>query len=253
MRTLLWATLIAIAPARAWADETAAQIAQKARERGGLNLMDLQADVRLTTVSKDGEKKEQQLASAARRVDGRTRSIVRFAQPAGVAGVAVLTVEGQGGEASDMSIYLPKLKRVRKVAKQERGEAFMNTDFNYADLGGTGGNDSLMKRQADQKVDGRDAYVLSGPAGDDSPYGEVTLFVDKETYVPLRVDYQDKAGKPFKSYRALKLKKFKDRTLSAQSVMENLDTGSKTTLEILRVDESHLGDEAFSERALERG
>jgi hypothetical protein len=251
MRFFLACVLVAL-PAAA-ADESASAIAQKARDRGGLNLLDLQADVKLTTVAKDGTRKEELLTSAARKVEGRTRSILRFSAPASVAGVAVLTVEGQGGDASDMSLYLPKLKLVRKVAKQERGKAFMDTDFNYADLGGTGGNDDQMKRLADDKVDGRDAYVLNGPAGADSPYGEVTLFVDKETYVPLRVEYKDKDGKAFKTYRTLKLKKFKDRTLAAQSEMENLQSGSKTSLEVQRIVDSSMGDEAFSERALERG
>jgi hypothetical protein len=246
-------SLVVAAATAASAEDSAQDIARKARERGGLNLVDLVAELKLVTTAKDGAPKEQVLSSASRKVEGRTRSILRFSQPASVSGVAVLTVEGQGGAASDMSLYLPKLKRVQKVAQGERGKSFMSTDFNYADLGGTGGDDSRMKREADQKVDGRDAYVLSGPAGADSPYGEVMLFVDKETFVPLRVDYKDKDGKPFKAFRSLKLKKFKDRTLAAESVMENLQTGSKTQLEILRIEDSKLGDEAFSERALERG
>jgi hypothetical protein len=251
MRIALIGVLAMSAAARA--EDSAQDIARKARERGGLNLFDLQAELKMVTAGKDGAAKEQVVTTASRKVEGRTRSILRFSQPASVSGVAVLTVEGQGGAASDMSIYLPKLKRVQKVAQGERGKPFMSTDFNYADLGGTGGDDSQMKREADQKVDGREAYVLSGPAGADSPYGDVMLFVDKETFVPLRVDYKDKDGKPFKTFRTLKLKKFKDRTLAAQSVMENLQSGSKTQLEILRIDDSKLGDEAFSERALERG
>jgi hypothetical protein len=251
MRVLLAAVMVW--STSAVAEDSAADIARKARDRGGLNLVDLQADVKLTTLGKDGARKEQTLTSAARTVEGATRSIIRFSSPAGVAGVAVLTVEGKGGDAGDMSLYLPKLKRVRRVAKQERGQAFMNTDFNYADLAGTGGKEDQMKRLPDQQAEGRDAYVLTGPAGADSPYGEVTLYVDKETFVPMRVEYKDKDGKPFKTYRTLKLKKFKERTLAAQSEMENVQTGSKTMLEVLRVTDSGLGDEAFSERALERG
>jgi hypothetical protein len=50
-------------------------------------------------------------------VGGRLHSLARFSQPAGVAGVAVLTVEEAPGEPAGISLYLPKLKRVRKVAK----------------------------------------------------------------------------------------------------------------------------------------
>jgi len=233
--------------------QTATDIAASARERGGLNLLNLQAQVRLVTSPKDGAPKEQVVTSASRKVEGRSRSIVRFVTPASVAGVAVLTIEGPGTEPGEASIYLPKLKRVRKVAQAERGQAFMGTDFNYADLGGMGGSDQRMKRLADGEVDGRATYVIQGPADPSSPYGEVTLYVDKETYVPLRVDYQDREGKAYKRYHALALKKFKDRTVAARATMENLQTGSATTLEVQKLEDSSLGDEAFSERALERG
>ena len=102
-------------------------------------------------------------------------------------------------------------------------------------------------------MDGRDTFVLTGKAGPDSPYGEVTAYVDKQTYVPLKVEYTDKAGKPFKRYRTLETRKYKDRSFAGRSVMENLQTGSKTALEVEALEESRLGDDAFTERALERG
>jgi hypothetical protein len=238
----------------ALAEESAKEISDKSKQRGSLNLVDLTAELRLTTTGKDGVSKVQVLTSSAKKIEGRDHSLARFSQPAGVAGVAVLTVEGQGSDSSEISLYLPKLKRIRKVAKTQRGQAFMDTDFSYADLGDVGGaSGESLKRLEDQKVDGRDAFVLTGTAGADSPYGEVTVFVDRQTYVPLRADYKDKAGQPFKQYRAAKLKKFKERTLAAEVVMENLQTGSKTQVEILKLEEAKLPDEAFSERALERG
>lgn len=243
---------LGLAPA-ARAEETPAEISRKSRERGALNLLGLSAELKLTTVSKGGTPKEQVLVSSGRKVEGKNHSIARFSAPPAVAGVAVLTVEGLAGEPSDISLYLPKLKRVRKVAKQQRGQSFMDTDFNYADLGGTGENDEAQHRGPDQKAEGRDCYVLSGAAGADSPYSKVTVYVDQQTYVPMKAEYLDREGKPVKLYRALKLKKFKDRVIASESVMENLQTGSKTTLEVLKVEESKLGDEAFSERALERG
>jgi len=95
MRVGLVSLVVATSTA-AWADESAQEIARKARERGGLNLLNLVAELKLTTTAKEGAPKEQVLSSASRKVEGRTRSILRFAQPASVSGVAVLTVEGHG-------------------------------------------------------------------------------------------------------------------------------------------------------------
>jgi hypothetical protein len=251
-RAVLVVALLAFLPVHA--EESAADISRKSRERGALNLLGLSAQLKLTTVSKDGKKKEQVLTTTAKKIGERTHSLVRFQQPVGVAGVAVLTVEGAKGEASEISLYLPKVKRVRKVARTQRGQSFMDTDFSYADLGGTGGeSDDAMKLAGESKKLDRLVWVLSGKAGPDSPYGEVKVYVDKETYVPTQVEYTDKEGKPFKVYRAAELKRFKDRVIAARSSMENLQTGSVTTIEVLQLNEVQLGDEAFSERALERG
>jgi hypothetical protein len=253
--SLLCGALVALVislPARA--EESAADISRKSRERGALNVLGLVAEVKLTTEGKGGKRKEQVLTTTAKKVGEKTHSLVRFSQPAGVAGVAVLTVEGARGEASEISLYLPKVKRVRKVARTQRGQSFMDTDFSYADLGGSGGeSDDSLKKVGETKRMDRLVWVLRGKAGPDSPYGQVTLYVDQETYVPTEVEYQDKEGKPFKIYRVASLKKFKDRVIAAKAVMENLQTGSRTTMEVLKLEESTLGDEAFTERALERG
>lgn len=258
MNRTLFLTLFALLlslPGAALAEGSPAEISRRSRERGTLNLVGLGAKLKLVTESKDGrKKKEQVLDTVSKKIDGRTHTIARFVTPASVSGVAVLTVEKQGGEGSDMSLYLPKLRRVRKVAASQRGQAFFDTDFNYADLGGSGAvPDDEVDRKEDAKVDGREAWVLTGKPGDDSPYGRVTIWVDKQTYVPLRAEYEDKAGKPLKTYRTLELKKFKDRVLAAESVMENVQTGSKTRMSLLEVRDVKLGDEAFSDRALERG
>ena len=129
----------------------------------------------------------------------------------------------------------------------------MDTDFSYADIASNGARDEDTKRLGDEKIEGRDCYVLEGKGDNASPYGAVKMFIDKETYVPMKVEYADKGGKPYKLYRTLKLKKFKERVLAAESVMENLQTQSKTQMTVLKLEDSTLGDDAFTERALERG
>ncbi len=234
-------------------EESAASIAKKSRDRGALNLVGLTAEMKLVTTGADGKAKEQQLTSSSRTINGKSHALARFSSPAGVAGVAVLTIAGEQGEGDDVSLFLPKLKRVRKVAKSDRGKSFMDTDFSYADIGSNGTRDEDTKRLPDEKVEGRDCFVLVGNGDESSPYGEVKMFIDKQTYVPMKVDYAGKDGKPYKRYRTLKLKAFKERVLAAESVMENLQTNSKTQMTILKLEESTLGDDAYTERALERG
>lgn len=251
MRLLLAAAALALS-FTALADESAADISKKSREKGALNLVGLTAELKLVTTTGEGKVKEQQLTSSSRTINGKSHALARFSAPAGVAGVAVLTVEGDKAEGDEVSLYLPKLKRVRKVAKSDRAKSFMDTDFAYADIASNGASDDV-KKLADEKVEGRDCYVLQGKGDATSGYGDVKLFVDKQTYVPMRVEYADKEGKPFKRYSTLKLKAFKERVIAAEALMENLQTKSKTQMSVLKLEESSLGDDAFTEQALERG
>jgi hypothetical protein len=237
----------------ALAEDSARDIAHRAREKGALNLVGLTAQLKLVSTGADGRVREQVLTTASKTIDGTSHALARFSQPAGVAGVAVLTIEGKDGAGDEVSLYLPKLKRVRKVARGDRGKSFMDTDFAYADITTSGVVDDGLQRLADAKIEGRDCFVIEGKGDDASPYGTVRLFVDKETSVPMQVEYADKAGKPFKRYHTLKLKAFKGRTLAAESVMENLQANTKTQMTVLSLDETTPGDDAFTERALERG
>lgn len=246
MGALLCATLAA-------AEESAAEISKKSRERGALNLVGLTAELKLVSTGADGKAKEQVLSTTSKDINGKSHALARFSSPAGVAGVAVLTVAGEQGQGDDVSLFLPKLKRVRKVARSDRGKSFMDTDFSYADIGSNGARDEDTKRLADARVEGRDCFVLEGKGDESSPYGDVKLFIDKQTSVPMLAEYADKSGKPFKRYKTLKLKQFKDRVLAAESVMENLQAGTKTQMTVLKLEEATLGDEAFTDRALERG
>ena len=250
MRAPLLAALLAVS---AFAEESAADISRKSKDSGALNLVGLTAELKLVTTAADGKVKEQVLSTSSKRIKSKSHALARFSSPVGVAGVAVLTIEGEPGEGDDVALYLPKLKRVRKVAKGDRGKPFMETDFAYADIASNGTRDEDLKRLPDEKVDGRACFVLRGKGDDSSPYGQVTMFVDQQTYTPMKVEYQDKAGALYKRYHTLKLKAFKDRTLAADSVMENLQTGSKTQMTVLKLEDATLGDDAFTERALERG
>ena len=245
--------IVSLVASAALAQDTSAEISKKSRERGALNLVGLTAEMKLTSISADGKSKEQVLTSTSKTINGKSHALARFSAPAGVSGVAVLTIAGDQGQGDDVSLYLPKLKRVRKVAKSDRGKAFMDTDFSYADIGSNGTRDEDTKRLEDSKIEGRDCFVLEGKGDDSSPYGQVKMFVDKQTWVPMQVEYSDKAGKPLKRYRTIKLKQFKDRVLAAESVMENLQSGTKTQMTLLKLEDSTLGDEAFTDRALERG
>jgi hypothetical protein len=241
-------------PRTAAAGETAAEIARRARDQGSLSMVDSRADLSMITVDKSGTTKERRLVASVKKIGGRVHTLLRFKSPPDIAGVALLAIEGQGGAPDDISLFLPKIKRTRKIAAGQRGQSFMDSDFAYADFSGEGAvNEGDAARLDDEKLDGVDCFVLSGKPPADSPYAKVKAWVEKTTSVVRRLELYGPDGALKKRLTVTKVGPLGGRTLAVESTMETLATGTRTTVMVHSLEAGTFSDEAFTERGLERG
>ena len=65
--------------------------------------------------------------------DGTIKRMVKFLDPADVRGTAMLIVDNKNVQ-DDMWIYLPALKRTRRIVSTEKGKSFMSSEFSNADM-----------------------------------------------------------------------------------------------------------------------
>jgi len=230
----------------------AAELVERARERSAINPMGARASLRFRTTDAAGAVKERSFTTAAKKIGGRTHTVLRFSAPAEVAGVAMLIVETPGAPA-DQSLYLPKLRRVRKVAAQQRGERFVGTDLTYADLAGTGLVEGRWENAGEEAIEGQPAYVLVGTPTGEGPYGRVKVFLHAKLSVTLRAEFFDAAGVLLKRYDVKRLKEIEPgRFVAMESVVVSA-SGSRTEVSVLELDpKAAPADEEFTERALER-
>ncbi len=243
--------LILLSAGAAFAEETAAQIAHKARDQGSLNLVGLKAEMRLTNIEKGGASSVREVVTQSRKINAVTNTITRFLSPPDVAGVALLVVAGTGGAADQISLYLPKIRRARKIAQSDRGQPFMESEFSYADFSGDSIDEATSHREKDAVVNGKPVFVLSG-APSTNTYKKVVASIDTTTYVPMRVEYYDDQGL-LKVYTVQKVELRDGRTLATEMSMENQRTGRKTTVSVGKTSPVEAPETAFTERALERG
>jgi len=246
---LAFVVLLAAAPAHA--DESAHDILQKARDQGALNLLGLKAELELTNVEPDGSSKVRELITQSKKVDGVTKTISKFLSPPDVAGVALLTVQGKDGQADEVALYAPKVRRARKIAPAARGESFMESEFSYADFSGSSLEDSKPTRGPDATVNGKSCYVITAQPKD-SPYAKVVASIDKASFMAVQVEYFDEKGL-LKRYTVQKVENKNGRNIATDSVMENARTHRKSTLKVGKISDADAPDAKFTERGLERG
>jgi hypothetical protein len=226
------------------------EILEKVRRASALGLPGARAEVRLT--SDDGRKEHRLSAATTTLPGGETRRLVRFLEPADVRGAAFLVVE-RPGEAAQRLLYLPSQKRVRRVSGGAGAGALMGTDFSYADLDLAGGAGDAHERLEDDTVEGQRCWVVATRPAGSSAYGRIVAWVHPQTGVALRVTFEDKAGKPVKRLEAKRVKQAGTLWYAAESVMETLGQGTRTTLAVTALDtKTPLAADDFTEQALER-
>jgi len=119
----------------------------------------------------------------------RSNVLLRFEQPPDMRDSALLLLEKPG--RNDMFMYLPELKRVRRVTGPALSGGMFGTDFTYSQFERLQGvaRDVSVEREPDGEVDGRTTWVLSHVPADDPEFVRVVSHVDPERCVPLRTEF----------------------------------------------------------------
>lgn len=136
-----------------------------------------------------------------RSAEQKSRAVIRLSGPPSRKGLAVLMVEKEDRLEPTMYLYVPDLRRTRKVTGKQLASSMMGTDFSYEEFSHfqRSAAESDTRRIADQTVDGVDAYVLeTTPAGEDSPYTRILTFIDKQRCVPLKTQFLGSGDTPTK-------------------------------------------------------
>jgi hypothetical protein len=249
------ALLLSVAPSLATAaTPSATDVVRKvlASDPWGLNGAEIRANVQLT--DKRGTKRALSFVATSKPHDPPlSKSIVRFSAPPDLAGAGFLQIQHRDRD-DDRYLYLPALRRSRRISGNSRANAFMGTDFSFADLDRRDLRDSEARILGSEKIGKWDCYIVDVvPRRDDSQYSHLQLWVRTDNYLPLRMRMFDAANVHVKTFEALEIRQVSKSWFVSKSMMTNHKNDHKTLL-ILEsiVVNLQVPDEEFSVRALER-
>jgi outer membrane lipoprotein-sorting protein len=200
-----------------------------------------------------GQQRTREIQAWNKRTSDKDNMLVRFLAPADVAGTSFLMV------GDDMWLYLPALGKVRRIAGHARKGSFMGSDLSYEDmeeLGSLGFASSYeAKLIGTEEASGEAVYALELlPKAKDLTYLKLCMWVSQKTYLPRRIEYYDQDGKLLKVLITSNIHAVQDRWVAGEMQISNVQTGTKTTLEVKDVTfQEEIDDSIFSTRNLERG
>jgi hypothetical protein len=232
---------------------TAEQIAERAVRPDALNWNGGRARVRMVLTDSEGKSRERGMEITGREKNGSYQSLVRFLTPADVAGTAFLLLE-HGKDESEQYIYLPGIKRTRRIAGRERDSSFMGSDFTYADMQGVDSKQAKHVRRPDEKVGTESCYVVESTIDPALKllYGKVVTWVRQSDFIALRTKFYDRTGKLEKTLYARRIRNVEGKLVVVEARMQNEQASHATDIFIDSVERREdLSDTQFTPSALE--
>jgi outer membrane lipoprotein-sorting protein len=175
-------------------------------------------------------KRELEIRTLEVKDDG-DKSLTVFHTPRDVRGTALLTYS-HGVEPDDQWLYLPALRRVKRIASNNQSGPFMGSEFAYEDLSSQEVDKYTYKYLKDEKVDGVDCFLIEQyPVRKDSGYTRLQTWMDKDEYRVRKIDFYDRKGTLLKTLTPSDYKQFLGKHWRAQRMnMVNHQTGKSTEL-----------------------
>jgi outer membrane lipoprotein-sorting protein len=191
---------------------------------------------------------------------GNEKSLIRFLSPADVKGTGLLTIEHSERD-DDQWLYLPALKKVRRISASNKSDNFVGTDFTYQDLKGEEFKNYNYKLLKVEKLDGYDCYVIAALPNNqkekkESGYSKREIWIDKENFVNIQTRFYNKKEEFYKILKAgdIRLIEGENKWRAFHMEMENKKTNHKTILLFNKIlINKGIADENFTQRYLERG
>lgn len=164
---------------------------------------DMQALGSMELISESGHVRERQMTTLRKDTDSERRVLIRFTSPADIENTAFLVIEDTTDNTTRQHLYLPALKRTRRIVSAQQGRSFVNSDFTYEDMQRHPVEEWNYELKDSETLHGYPCYVLvSTPKPDtDTQYQKIVSWIEKEHFIPLRTEFWNKQGDPFKTYR----------------------------------------------------
>ena len=219
---------------------------------------DTTSDMVMTLRNAHGEESIREFYSKTLEVEGDgDKSIFVFDHPRDVSGTAVLTFTHKAGP-DDQWLYLPALKRVKRISSDNKSGSFVGSEFAYEDLSSQEVEKYTYKWIEDIACPGFEeeiCYVNEDyPVDKSSGYTRRVVWMDQSEYRIRKIDFYDRKNELLKTLIFSNYKQYVEKYWRAHYLhMVNHNTGKETEVDIEKiVFQSGLKDSDFNRQSLKR-
>ena len=257
---------VILATANVSAADEARSIMEKADARDdGSSLI---STMQMILIDKNNKQRTRQMRTFSKDIDDNTEhKTIFFLSPSDVKNTAFLTYDYSGDDKDDDQwMYLPALKKTKRIPASDKDSAFMGSDFNYSDMTDKELDDytfKLIKETVIKRKDGAhpvwviESLPVSQAIVDETGYTKSNLYVRKDNYVLTRAKFYLKKASRLKYMDVSKLEKIDGIWVAMQTTMttkQGTQTLHKTILSNSDVEINQpIDSDMFTIRTIEKG
>ncbi len=217
---------------------------------------DMTSNLTMTLINKNGDERVRKIKQFSRDFGKVEKKIMFFISPADVRNTSFMDWSyDDPGKSDDMWIYLPALKKVKRISSDSKSDYFMGSDFTYDDLGDRKVDDDTHKLLKEETIDGVKYYVIeSTPKDPDYMYSKTITWIREDNFVGLKKEFYDEDGELLKVLHIKKVENIGGFLTRTQSEMDNVQKNHKTIIKLENVKyNTGIPASKFSERMMMRG
>jgi len=216
---------------------------------------DTQAELSMVLTNRQGEKRVRELKQYIALEAGVEKKIMYFVSPADVKGTSFMNWSYSSGKEDDQWIYLPALKRTKRISSGSKGDYFMGSDFTYDDLGDRHPDQDSHQLLREETVAGKLCYVVeSKPRATGHMYSKTITWVMKDNFIGLKREFYDSNSKLLKTLSVKNYQKINGIWVILETEMKNVQKNHSTTINLRNVKINQgVPANKFTERSMTMG
>ena len=211
--------------------------------------------VELVMHNKSGQERQRTMRAAQKIIGDRVHAIGRLTYPEYLRDMAILQIE-EPDRTHNAFVYMPSLRKVRRVSTSQRGDSFFGTDITYEDIERRYIEDYEVLDIQAAKRKGEDIFVIRARPQRRTSYAEVVFSIAQSDDVILGADYyKQDAEVPFRSLTIHREGMIEEdgHKLATRITVKNVARGTRTEVTYLDLKVNpEIDDRLFSVRTLDQ-
>ena len=255
IQVVMLATLIAL-PVLSFAGDqiSGRQIIENVYNRPTGN--DQQADLTMTLINSRGDQRVREIRQFTKDFGEMEKKIMFFKSPADVRNTSFMNWSyDDENKDDDQWIYLPALKKIKRISSDSKTDYFMGSDFTYDDLGDRHPSQDTHKLIGEETINGESCYVVESiPKDEDYMYSKTVTWIIKDKWIGLKKDFYDEDEDLLKTLTVKKFEKISGYWIILSTEMHNIQKNHRTLIQLSNVTlDAGISDTQFTERMMRRG